>query len=406
MNRRQWIQTILLWMITTTMMTPTITHAAATATTGIRGAAELDLEFYVRDLFHGHSNERMGNIVPSPPPPPMKPPRTITNPLLDILLILPIDVSNDMYNYGGSCTIRALIDTVLQPETSSTPNTTRRQQLQQDIQQSIVQYQNKVSNSFYQRAPWQNAILSDQYYFDMMSYTIWKTASMLLPSSLVKSQFVSTLGQYIYQCFLQQQLVSTTTITTNNDNTDRTQDHPLTSTNQKVLDVLNVFTNCGFIQSYRIGSSTNTDKNSDDDDDNTNNNNNMFDIYDDEALVHQASVDVLLSVYESATLGACLQWTGEQSRFQPDYIGPTLLAMWYSTIPPLLQSPTTTTTTTATGVLSITYETYFLDSTYRPNPKGTIFFCFVLWFDFFFQPRVAIGYALISHSALYLLVLT
>ena len=99
----------------------------------------------------------------------------------------------------------------------------------------------------------------------------------------------------------------------------------------------------------------------------TTNDDNLFDTYDDEALLNQSSIDVLVSIYESATLGASLQLTGEQSRFLPDYIGPTLMAMWYDTIQ---LKQTTANNSTSRQTLSITYETYFLDSTYRPNPKG------------------------------------
>ena len=72
------------------MMTMNPVHAVAASGGYVRSAAELDLEYYLRDLF-GNQNERVGNILPSAPP-PMKPPRIITNPLLHILL-------NDQFSY-------------------------------------------------------------------------------------------------------------------------------------------------------------------------------------------------------------------------------------------------------------------------------------------------------------------
>lgn len=63
-------------------------------------------------------------------------------------------------------------------------------------------------------------------------------------------------------------------------------------------------------------------------------------------------MDVLVTVRQPATLGASLQITGEQSRFAPDFVGPTLAALWQDV-----------------AGLSATWETYFVDSTYRPNPK-------------------------------------
>jgi hypothetical protein len=368
-HRRDLIRNVIVAMLISPIATNTnMVSAAKTSSSSsssssgyVRGAAELDLEYYLRDLL-GNQNERIGNIQPSLPP-PIQPPRTILNPLLDLLLndALSYSSSSRTTNQGNNgnsnsccCTIRALIDTIQKqerenPATTTTMTTTRTTTA--EIQASIIQYRDRVQTSFYQRAAWNQTTVSDQYYFDMISYTIWKTAGNYLPSSLQRSQFVSTLGQYIYQSLLQQQLISIVTPLSKDS-----QQHPLTSTNQYVRDILNLFTKCGFIQSYRIGSGSSGTTS-------TANDNNLFDTYDDEALLNQSTIDVLISIYESATLGASLQLTGEQSRFLPDYIGPTLMAMWYDTI----QS-----TTNNGQLLSITYETYFLDSTYRPNPKGNV----------------------------------
>ncbi len=345
------------------MMMMTINPANAVAASGgggyVRGAAELDLEYYLRDLF-GNQNERVGNILPSVPP-PLKPSRIITNPLLHILL-------NDQFSYGNNdgccCTVRALIDTVIKQKQEQ--RTTL--QLESDIQQSILLYKEKVYTSFYQRAAWNMTVIADQYYFDMISYTIWKTAATLLPNSIQRSQYLTTLGQYIYQSFIRQQLIQSRAPSKDSSN----HQHALSSTNQKVVEILNVFSKCGFIKSYRIGDGS---SGSGGGGATTNDKSNhqpqhqllLFDSYDDEAFQNQSSIDVLLSIYESATLGASLQLTGEQSRFLPDYIGPTLMAMWYDSI--------ICNTITGSNGLSITYETYFLDSTYRPNPKGNVRYC-------------------------------
>ena len=404
-QRRQFIQQSIITTTTSMIITTTPSLAAATTATAttttsshpyVRGAAELDLEYYIRDLF-GTQNERMGNMAPSLPP-PMKPPRTMTNPVLNLLLVpfSPNDTTTTTTTNTvcGDCTIRALIDTILQqqpqqPSKNEIPLTsTKIQSLRHDITQSMQQYQTKVSNSFYQRAAWRNSHISDQYYFDMISYTIWKTAAVYLPTSNQRSQFVATLGQYIYQCSVpSQQLIS---ISTNTD-TNR-QQHPLTGTNQNVQQVLDLFTQCGLIQSYRIGTGTTSTSSS-----HHNNDQNrtplatttttttpepfvLFDTYDDEAFLNHDSVDVVLSIYESATLGASLQLTGEQSRFIPDYIAPTLMALWYNTIP----GPR--------GSWSLTYETYFLDSTYRPNPKGTFLEWITLSISVFLRERASYLY--------------
>jgi hypothetical protein len=77
----------------------------------------------------------------------------------------------------------------------------------------------------------------------------------------------------------------------------------------------------------------------------------MFDELDDSDLASGVSVNCLVSIYSPATLGASLQITGEQSRFIPDFVGTTLAAMWESV-----------------GIKA-SYETYFVDPEYRPNPK-------------------------------------
>jgi hypothetical protein len=77
----------------------------------------------------------------------------------------------------------------------------------------------------------------------------------------------------------------------------------------------------------------------------------FFDDYDDEALQAGATVNCLVSVFEPATLGASLQITAEQSRFAPEYVAPTLAAVWES------------------AGIKATWETFFVDNEYRPNPK-------------------------------------
>jgi len=77
----------------------------------------------------------------------------------------------------------------------------------------------------------------------------------------------------------------------------------------------------------------------------------IFDELDDDALASGASVDCLVSIFEPAILGASLQITGEQSRFAPDFVGATLAAMWEDA-----------------GIQS-SWETFFVDPEYRPNPK-------------------------------------
>ena len=77
----------------------------------------------------------------------------------------------------------------------------------------------------------------------------------------------------------------------------------------------------------------------------------IFDKLDDTDLSNGLSVNCLVSIFNPASLGASLQITGEQSRFIPDFVGTTLAAMWESV-----------------GIAA-SYEIYFVDPEYRPNPK-------------------------------------
>jgi hypothetical protein len=77
----------------------------------------------------------------------------------------------------------------------------------------------------------------------------------------------------------------------------------------------------------------------------------LFDELDDDALQSGASIDCLITIYNPATLRASLQISNEQSRFLPDVVGPTLAALWESA-----------------GLYS-TWEIFFVDPEYRPNPK-------------------------------------
>ena len=78
----------------------------------------------------------------------------------------------------------------------------------------------------------------------------------------------------------------------------------------------------------------------------------LFDELDQESLRDGATLNPLVTIVESATLRASLQLTAEQSRFTPDWLGPTLAALWQE----------------CTGA-QVQWETFFVDPVYRPNPK-------------------------------------
>ena len=283
-----------------------------------RGAAELDLEYYMRYLVGG--NKKEGNVLPSNMP-PMPPPRELKDPLRSLLL-------NDSCSQDCLTTL-ALIEEIR--FASAGPEEDPRL-LERDIQKSMKSYRDKAKNSFYAKAPWKEEKVSDQYYFDLTAYALWRTAADFLPDYEHREKFVRRLGRFIYENGTKSGFLNARPL----------EDNSLVGTKDCLEEILDVCVNCGVCKGYRLGEpvTKNADKRP------------LFDELDDDAISSGASVDCLVSVFEPATLGASLQITGEQSRFSPDFVGPTLAAMWE-----------------ARGIQS-SWETFFVDPEYRPNPKG------------------------------------
>ena len=294
-----------------------------------RGAAELDLEFYVRDLVGG--NKKEGNILPSTPP-DIPAPRALTGPLLSLLL-------ND--DCSSTCIpTQALIESLLSNNKSlSSPS------LEKKIQDSVVEYREKTSRSFALRAPWNDEHVSDQYYFDLTSYAFWRTAADMIPNYTNREVFVRNLGRTLYQQLQSKNLIRTPAASANSSSSGK---QPLQDSLPVVFQVLDLFQSSGYCKGYRIRTQDMDAKSS-----SNNKNDIVFDEFDEDSLLSGMSVDCLVSIYEPATLGASLQITGEQSRFSPDFVGATLAAIWEDD---------------ANGIAS-TWETLFVDPVYRPNPK-------------------------------------
>jgi hypothetical protein len=310
-SRRKWIQNGILAGSGGILLSPDTANAA-------RGAFELDMEFYVRDLIGGNSKE--GNVLPSIPPSRSKP-RTLSDPLLSLLL-------NDDCSSACLSTL-ALVQAIQQA--------TKRDEksIEMDIQQRTRDYRSKASRSFSTGSPWQVEHVSDQYYFDLTAYALWRTAADLLPNYLDRDRFVRNLGRLIYEKARAEGILRQ----------PQPKKGSLAGTVASMTELLDAFTSAKFCKGYRIGEQEKESK------DKKEEKTIVFDELDDEALASGLSVDCLVSVFEPATLGASLQITGEQSRFAPDFVAATLAAVWETA-----------------GVQS-SWETFFVDPEYRPNPK-------------------------------------
>ena len=305
-----------------------------------RGAAELDLEYYMRDLMGG--NKKEGNVLPSTPP-PLLPPRTLQGPLLPLLL---------NKECSPSCIpVQVLMEQVQQ--TTSTSKSSNSAALAQTIQDRVTETRDKTRSSFYAKAPWNEAEVTDQYYFDVTAYALWKTAAELLPNPLDRDQFVRNLGRRLVEKAQSEKLLNWKGSSSNND------DNTLVGSTPAILAMLQLFQSSGYCKGYRIRTTDDVVVLEDSKKKGKNSQQQqqppqpIFDELDDEGLQAGGTVDCLVSVYESASLGASLQINGEQSRFGPDFVGTSLAAIWEST-----------------ASVQSSWEVFFVDAEYRPNPKG------------------------------------
>lgn len=118
----------------------------------------------------------------------------------------------------------------------------------------------------------------------------------------------------------------------------------MTDTVPVQIEILNLFQATNFCTKYCLG----------DEKDEVRTGLNLFDSLDDDEIKSGGSVDCLVSIFDPSTLGGALQITGEGSRFAPDFVGPTLAAVWERV---------------ADGNVGVQFESYFVDPVYRANPK-------------------------------------
>lgn len=305
-----------------------------------RGAAELDLEYYARDLFGG--NRKEGSIQASQLP-ELPPPRTLQEPFLSLLLPTTTTDIDTPSSLTATATNGIPVTTLI----SILKQTTKRDEsvLSADLWQRVSSYRDKAQASFYKRAPWKTASCADQYYFDLTAYAFWRAAADLCPDYVDRDRFVRQMGRNLYRAMQETSLIR--------KQQPSESSATLVETIPRVKEILDVFQSSGFCKEYRLGDAANSFVSAKSRKDESTQPQPIFDSLDDEALMNGATVDCLVSVFETATLGASLQITGEQSRFTPDFVGPTLAALWEDSLVSVETS----------------WETFFVDNEYRPNPK-------------------------------------
>mmetsp|Transcript_11157 Transcript_11157/g.15709 ORF Transcript_11157/g.15709 Transcript_11157/m.15709 type:complete len:483 (+) Transcript_11157:27-1475(+) len=314
------------------------------AATRAKGAAEYDLEYYLRDAFRG--NKKEGNLPASnaPPSPPSRTMGGISNDSSPSTRDFLFSILNDACD--DTCIPVREISKLLSDSGITT----------EEISKRIREERVKVSKAFYSKSPWKHESISDQYYFDLTSYALYRVAAELMPTNyILRDKWVRNVGKALYFQAINNGLLLPLT-STSSDN--QLRDHPLTATIPNVIQLLDVFQSIGLISSYRLGEESKGNANKDEMLD-IRNGINVFDSYDDDDLLSGSNVNCLVSLFRPATLNASLQITGEGSRFAPDFVGPTLTALWEDVIGSIGTQK----------VSKVEYESYFVDPEYRPNPK-------------------------------------
>ena len=297
----------------------------------VKGAAEYDLEYYFRDLFLG--NQPQGNQPASPPPPSFtRPPRILKEPLFkNIDNVVPSLLDSDC------------LDSIVVQELVSVAQKLGKKEMDASLISQLTQtYRSRaIRNGYGAFRPFKTPSVNDEYFLDVTAYALWKTAAseaVLGSNYEARNKFARNFGYSIYSSIKKQRLLPQVS-------KDFLKHAPLTGCLATIEVILELFKESNFIVSYRLGPSEYYANNK--------NIQPLFDRYDDQDFLEGATLNALISVFEPATLGAALQVTGEGSRFAPDFIGCTIAAAFEDLL----------------GKVDVSYETYFVDSTYRPNPK-------------------------------------
>lgn len=274
--------------------------------------------------FQSMGNKPEGNLPVSNAPPP-HPPRTLKGQLLNLILDDDLETCIPIQE--------------LAQITNISPST---------LAEQTRAIRSRVQPAFKVSHPWEDELVRDEYYFDLTCYAFWKVSSAAIPQDYTKRDlFIRNIGRSLLSEIMSRGMLSKKSIETLRSSSQKTLS--LTDTLPCIIEILNLFQSTNYCTSYRLG-----DKN---DEDRTGLG--VFDSLDDEEISSPTgggSVDCLVSIFDPATLGGALQITGEGSRFAPDFVGPTLAAVWERV-------------GGDGGAVAVRFESYFVDPIYRPNPK-------------------------------------
>mmetsp|Transcript_11526 Transcript_11526/g.17397 ORF Transcript_11526/g.17397 Transcript_11526/m.17397 type:complete len:328 (+) Transcript_11526:395-1378(+) len=292
---------------------------------GVQGAAEYDMEYYLRDMFNGNKGKSATAVREGPPPPQAR--------TLQILLVPPL--------LDEDCSSQCITGRELARISGKSS---------EEISKSVRTYRDGARRAFQVRSPWVEEAVTDEYYFDLASYAAWRTAADVIPDFKARDAFARSIGKACLKSARDAGVLSSgKALSSSSSFSTLTESIPV------VREVMDMFNSTGFISSYILGERNKSDGKAS----GANKQQQqgsivsepLFDEFDDDDLKSGLTVNCLISVIRPATLGASLQITGEGSRFSPDFVGTTIAALW------------------SEAGIDVSYESYFVDPEYRPNPK-------------------------------------
>eukprot|EP00535_Pseudo-nitzschia_heimii_P008615 CAMPEP_0197178500 /NCGR_PEP_ID=MMETSP1423-20130617/3758_1 /TAXON_ID=476441 /ORGANISM="Pseudo-nitzschia heimii, Strain UNC1101" /LENGTH=302 /DNA_ID=CAMNT_0042628255 /DNA_START=361 /DNA_END=1269 /DNA_ORIENTATION=+ len=286
----------------------------------------------MRDLISG--NKKEGSILPSKNGPPVPPPRKLMGNVVPMLL-------NNECN-ADCIPVQALIDEIREQDKAAGRPVADEDTIVKNIQSRVNEFRGRTKNSFFTKAPWKDEDISDQYYFDFTMYALWKTAAQLIENNENRDRFMRNVGRLLVSKLEKEKLLSESLLVPQKGQSK--DSGVLVGSIPAIVELLNIFNKSNYCKSYRIRASDSMGAVGDDAP--------LFDELDDESLSMVGTVNCLVSIYEPATLGASLQINGENSRFAPDFVGTSLAAIWERY-----------------GGIRTTWDVFFVDPEYRPNPK-------------------------------------
>ena len=160
-GRRTFFTSTAACVLVGTGLTPEDAHA-------VQGAAEYDMEYYLRDLFNGNKGKETKGVLAGPPPLPA---RQMTIPA---------------YLLDKECSPSCVIGEELAKSSGETST---------KISALVAEYRDKSRRAFQSRYPSKEDSISDQYFFDLTSYAVWRTASVLIPNFVDRDKFVRNVGR-------------------------------------------------------------------------------------------------------------------------------------------------------------------------------------------------------------------